>query len=320
MTEGTKADWYNDTGGTTEFVTIDSGIGTATLSVPPFGNWFNEVASQVHAVVQVKMSPSFAGDTVTVSSPSLTGSCDPPVLFETLQGGSIAIPRRNIDSITVVLDDDGNATVVVDAADCAPGLDLIEADLTQAPYLTASTILDVEPPQVTLAGVSVFPQDEVETGDDPTGSDVYTVFYVETDPVYAGQPVEISSPDLENRCGLGWRWEPAGGPGITNASPATPVEATLDGDGNAVFVFKGASCAPGTSTVTADVLAGSHAQYSTTFTIDAPAAMPAAKHHRRHRHHPGGSGSGSGGDPPPMTVTAGPNPLIETSGMPVVTP
>jgi hypothetical protein len=178
----------------------------------------------------------------------------------------------------------------------------------------------VEPPQVTPAGVSGFPQDEVETGDDPSGSDVYTVFYVETDPVYAGQPVEISSPDLQNRCGLGWRWEPAGGPGITQASPPTPVEATLDPDGNAVFVFKGASCAPGTSTVTADVLAGSHATYSTTFTIDAPAVTPAAtkKHHRRHHHH--GAGSGSGGAPPPMTVSAGPNPLVETSGMPVVTP
>jgi hypothetical protein len=120
--------------------------------------------------------------------------------------------------------------------------------------------------------VSAFPATEVETGDSTTSgfSDVYTVFYVDTDPVYAEQPVEISSPELEDRCGGGWRFEPSTGTAITQASGTTVATGTLDDDGNATFVFKGVSCAPGTSTVTADVDAGTNALYTTTFTIDAP--------------------------------------------------
>src|ERR1019366_4404603 len=47
---------------------------------------------------------------------------------------------------------------------------------------------------------------------------------------------------------------------------------TLDNDGNAAFVFKGSSCAAGSSTVIADVLAGTHPTYTTTFKIAAPSA------------------------------------------------
>jgi uncharacterized repeat protein (TIGR01451 family) len=317
VTEGSVPGWYNDTGGTTQYVTVSSGIGSATLSVPPFGNWQDFTGSQVHAVIQVETSPAYAGDPVQISSDQLTTSCAGEVVFETLEGGSTSSPTAAINSITVTLDDEGNATVTVDASECAPGSDLVEADLTQAPYLSASVTLDVDPPQPTSTGITASPTTEVETGDDPTGSDVYTVFYVETDPVYAGQRVEITSPDLQDRCGGGWRWEAAGGPAITQASPPSPVEATLDGDGNAVFVFKGASCAPGSSAVTAEVLAGSHPTYATTFTVNPPAVKLAGlmsstvKHHRRHHH---GSGSGT----PAMVVTASPNPLIETSSAPVL--
>ncbi len=94
---------------------------------------------------------------------------------------------------------------------------------------------------------------------------------------------------------------------------------TLDDDGNATFVFQGASCAAGPSTVVADVVAGIHSTYSTTLTVAAPVPTLApmqpggsgsprstAKHHRHHK------GSGSGGSTPAMTVTANPNPLVET--------
>jgi hypothetical protein len=41
----------------------------------------------------------------------------------------------------------------------------------------------------------------VETGDSgPNASFVAAVFYVETDPVYAGQQAEITSPQLIDRC------------------------------------------------------------------------------------------------------------------------
>jgi hypothetical protein len=45
---------------------------------------------------------------------------------------------------------------------------------------------------------------------------------------------------------------------------------TLDDDGNAVFVFEGASCAAGDSTVIADVNAGTHDTFSTVYTISPP--------------------------------------------------
>jgi len=90
-------------------------------------------------------------------------------------------------------------------------------------------------------------------------SDVYAVFYVETSPVYAEQPVEISSPELQSRCGT-----------FSTFATPTGLTTTLDDDGNAVFLFLGSSCAAGSSVVTADVEAGSHPTYTTTFNIVAP--------------------------------------------------
>jgi hypothetical protein len=48
------------------------------------------------------------------------------------------------------------------------------------------------------------------------------------------------------------------------------VTTLLDDDGNAVFAFKGISCAAGDSTVIADVEAGTHDTYYMTYTITAP--------------------------------------------------
>ena len=50
--------------------------------------------------------------------------------------------------------------------------------------------------------------------------------------------------------------------------------ATLDNDGNAVFAFTGASCAPGTSTVTADVLSGGHTTSTSNYTVLPPMVTP----------------------------------------------
>jgi hypothetical protein len=219
--------------------------------------------SLVAAVIQVETSPSFAGDPVDISSSQLTAACGGVV-------GFIANTTAGLNSVTVILDDDGNASVVVEGTDCAPGPSVIEADLTVAPYDTALTTLTANPPVVTVAGVSGYPTTsgtvttgEVETGDTAaTGeSNVYGVFYVETSPVYAEQPVEISSTQLQDRCGGLYTWTTfLGG---TNSS-------TLDDDGNAVFVFLGSSCAAGPSEVVADVEAGTHPTYTTTFDVVAP--------------------------------------------------
>jgi hypothetical protein len=340
---GTTGTAVTDANGNASFTYSSTLTGTDTLEASvsnPAGTITSNTVtvtwvaggSNIHAVVQIETSPSYAGDVVQIDSSQLESSCGGTITFEDLQPptagdgglGTTSSPTIHNNNIQATLDDDGNATVIVDGSDCAAGMDLIEADMTQAPFLTALTTLDVQPPQVTPSGLTAAPTSEVETGNSAASgeSDVYTVFYVETDPVYAEQPVEISSPQLEGRCGLGWRWEPAnGGAEVDGVPPAASGTATttLDDDGNAVFVFKGASCAAGDSTVTADVLAGTHPTYNATFTITAPTAMASVmiKGSHRHRHHHGGgtgsgSGGGSGGSPAPMTVIASPNPLVET--------
>jgi hypothetical protein len=222
--------------------------------------------SEVHAVVQVEACASFAGDTVNIVSQQLGLSCT-SITFGSLQPGAVA----GLNSIQVTLDNDGNVTVSLTGIDCAPGTSLVEADLVQSPYLTADTNLIIEPPSVTKPGVVGFPPNEVETGDTPASgtSDVYSVFYVETDPVYAETTVEITSPELFSRCLGGVTWTT--NQGTFHGATAT---ATLDNDGNAVFAFTGASCASGTSTVTADVLSGGHTTYTSNYTVLPPMVTP----------------------------------------------
>jgi hypothetical protein len=229
--------------------------------------------SDLNAVIQVETSPSFAGDPVVISSSQLIASCS-VIFFNTEQGVPGGDYNATNDApITVTLDDDGNATIEANGNDCAPGSDVIEADLEVAPYYTALGTLIASPPVVTTSGVFGYPTysgtvttGEVETGDTTASgdSDVYAVFYVETSPVYAEQNVEISDNQLTDSCGEGSDFYDASVTGPT-------TETTLDDDGNAVFVFFGASCAATTSDVIADVLAGTHPTYTSTFTVVAPA-------------------------------------------------
>jgi hypothetical protein len=234
----------------------------------------------VVAVIQVESSPSFAGDAVDIESTQLEEACGGSVFFLSLQnGGTPTVPTIGIDSIPAILDADGNTTVVVDTEGCAPGPSVIGADLEVAPYVSALATLTVGPPVVTAAGVTGYPATsgtiagEVATGDTaPSGdSDVYGVFLVETDPVYAEQPVEIGSAQLESRCTGGWFWGSATA-SLTGTGPNVnaPLQSTLDDDGNAVFLFMGSSCAAGSSQVIADVLAGTDQTSTTTFTVEAP--------------------------------------------------
>ena len=84
-------------------------------------------SSQVDAVVQVEACPSFAGTTVTIGSQQLGLSCS-AITFGSLQPGVVT----GIDSIQVVLDDDGNVTVSLTGSNCAPGSNLIEVDLVNS--------------------------------------------------------------------------------------------------------------------------------------------------------------------------------------------
>jgi len=246
--------------------------------------------SEVHAVIQVETLPSFSGDAVNIDSSQLSASCA-GVRYENLQAGSdTSYPNEHSNEISAILDNDGNATVVVEGWDCAPGTDVVEADLEVAPFLTALTTLTVLPPAVTPVGLTGYPQisgvaQEVETGDTSSSGDsnIYAVFYVEENPVYAEQTVEIDSAQLEGRCIRGWRWEPGNpkgigvGPGYSGdqygvgVNTSTRPSTILDDDGNATFTFKGTSCAAGPSQVIADVLAGTGDTFVTTFTVDPPA-------------------------------------------------
>jgi hypothetical protein len=228
--------------------------------------------STVDAVIEVESSASLAGDPVSISSSQLVGSCS-VLSLESGQAVPGGIPYGNYWSttdapITVTLDDDGNATIVANGDDCVPGNSLVEADLAVSPFVTAVATLVAAPPQFTYPGVSADPDPEVETGDSPTSgnSDVSVVFSVEADPVYAEEPVEITDSQLTDSCGQGSQWYDSSTGALSNSAP----EETLDEDGNADFVFIGASCAATTSLVVADVLAGSHPTYTTDFIVAAP--------------------------------------------------
>ncbi len=188
-----------------------SGTGSGTGGTPPEltiqidPNPVVETAtSAVAVVVQVEADPAFAGDPVDVSSSQLDAACALAVGFNAQPLFELGPPL----TLTLTLDDDGNATVAIIGQDCAPGSDLVEASMAVAPFLTATDVLDVSPPQVTPAGVYGSPTTsgsvagEVETGDTVTSgdSDVAAVFNIETDPVYAEQPVEIDWNELQSRC------------------------------------------------------------------------------------------------------------------------
>jgi len=272
-----------------------TGGGSAPMTVQVDPNPLVETGtSDIDATIQVETSPSFAGDLVNIDSSQLQSSCGGEIDFLTAQG----VGAETKDSIQVYLDNDGNVTVVVYGQNCAPGTDVIEADLVVAPYYTALATLVANPPVVTSPGVfgyptssGIVPGGETENGDFtlaagtgsgcwPPGSpcsedsDVYAIFYVETNPVYAEQTVEISSTQLQDRCGDKYAW------GIGNYGTAQGLDfvyndggtqTTLDDDGNAVFVFYGESCATGSSEVIADVEAGSYPTYTTTFNVNPPA-------------------------------------------------
>jgi len=245
--------------------------------------------SEADFIIQVEALAIFANQTVTISSQQLALDCT-SVSWKDSAGGSTAISASigtgNEPTAPVTLDNDGNATVEVQAEDCAPGTNLIEADLTKAPFTTVTSELTLSPPteSYTAAGgptVTAAPNPEVETGDGGSGdaaSQVYVNFLVEENPVYAEGLVDVTSEQLTARCGLGTPvWSSTegdlgeGGTAIMSAGVTVGVNAELDNDGNADVTFEGLSCAPGPSLIDVELIGGSHDSFGTTFTISPPA-------------------------------------------------
>jgi hypothetical protein len=112
------------------------------------------------------------------------------------------------------------------------------------------------------SNITVSPDPVIETGE----SDVYLVISVAVGPTYAEQTVEIDSAGLADRCHQGSNWITDQGSFI-----GSTASATIDDDGNATFMFFGASCAAGSTSVTTDVEAGNDQTDTTTIVIDPPA-------------------------------------------------
>lgn len=255
--------------------------------------------SEIHAVVEF-FDPTAADQQVSIDSSQLQGACGGTITFSDLQGvtanAGTVTPVISPNQVILTLDNDGNANAVVSGTDCAPGTDVFEGSLIKSPFTTELATLTVDAPQVTPAGLTAAPPTEVETGDTAASgdSDVYAVFYVEGDSVWAEEEAEISDIQLESSCLGGWIWEPgnttllggatsgniSGDPLNTGTTPPKTTSGdepftTIDDDGNTVFTFMGISCAAasGGSTAIADIafnLIGSHPTVTGTFTVLPP--------------------------------------------------
>ena len=163
--------------------------------------------SEIDFVVQVEALAIFANQTVDISSQQLFLDCASLTWKSSASGITSKTIGTGAGVTGVLLDNDGNATVEVQGEDCAPGSNLVEADLGKAPYTTATATLTAAPPEVTaFPTITAAPNPEVETGDGATGnaeSQVYANFLIEEDPVYAEQIVDVTSAQLTNRCEAG---------------------------------------------------------------------------------------------------------------------
>jgi hypothetical protein len=259
-----QASYSGDTSNNSSMSTCGAEIETVTNGTPPPPT----TPPDVSAIIEVEASPQRDDHQVTIVSPGLQKACK-GLSFETLQGGTVASPRVDQNSIRVTLDADGNADVVLNGVGCVPGDYVVVGELDSG-KVSQKTNLVVDPPQVRYPRQVVgYPANEVETGNTPASgdSDVYTVFNFTSSPGYAERHATISSGQLLKHCRKGILWE-TNSPISPFVNSATAI-ATIDDDGNATFVFNGASCAAGVYLVTATV--GKN-KYTTSYDIDPPAS------------------------------------------------
>ena len=218
--------------------------------------------SMVAFIITVECAPTFSEQTVEIHTPQLSNACQGLLRW---YNATTTAASGNGDTFDVTLDDDGNATaVVLGGPSCAASRDLIEADLTVAPYTTATTQVRIAPPVSTRPGVRAFPASEVE---DATTSSVATIFYVEFPSVYAEQEVQISDAELFDRCAGHITWILPNGTFKYGKSVTT----TLDDNGNAfVVALAGPSCASGSTLVQADLTGPPYKTVTTQFTVRSP--------------------------------------------------
>ena len=219
-------------------------------------------ASTVAFIITVECAPTFSEQAVEIRTPQLSNACQGQLMWYSATTTAVA---GNGDTFDVRLDPDGNATLIVlGGPSCAASSDLIEADLTVAPYTTATTQVRIAAPASTQPRVRSLPASEVE---DATTSSVATIFYVEFPSVYAEHEVQISDAELFDRCAGHITWI------LPNATfkYGKSVTTTLDDNGNAfVVALAGPSCASGSTLVQAELTGPPYTTVSAQFTVLSP--------------------------------------------------
>jgi hypothetical protein len=225
-------------------------------------------ASSVAFIIIVECQPVYSEQTVEIHTPQLSNACQGRLSwYSATSATDTTTPVPTGDSFDVTLDNDGNATAVVwGGPSCAASVDLIEADLTVAPFTTATTQVVIAPPVSTQPGVFAFPGAEVE---DATTSSVATIFYAEFPSVYGERHVEFSDAQLYDQCGGRIIW--VGADQEILATNTKSVTTMLDDNGNAfVVALAGPSCATGPSLIEADLIGPPYITLTNTFTILSP--------------------------------------------------
>jgi hypothetical protein len=221
-------------------------------------------ASTVAFIITVECAPTFSEQAVEIRTPQLSNACQGQLMWYSATTTAVA---GNGDTFDVRLDPDGNATLIVlGGPSCAASLDLIEADLTVAPFTTATTQVQIAAPTDTEPSVSALPASAVE---DAITSSVATIFYVEFPSVYSEHQVEISDAELYDSCtGHRITWIL---PNSTTFTYGKSVTVTLDNNGNAfVVALAGPSCATGTSLVQAELVGPPYTTFTSQFTVLSP--------------------------------------------------
>ncbi len=218
--------------------------------------------------MQVTCSAKYAQREVRVSAPQLFESCGGELSW------SSPYPYVPVSGpvFAAVLDNDGNATIVLSAGpSCAPGADTISATLEVPGAATVSAPFTVLAPHGTRTGVSAMPKKEVE---DSNVSSVATIVEVAFPSVDAEQQVTIGSQELFTRCKQApkLRWFGADGESLLGKEEGgETAEVTLNNNGNAYAIALGGwSCASGRSKIEASLTAPPYTSETTNFTIKQP--------------------------------------------------
>jgi hypothetical protein len=220
-------------------------------------------ASTVAFIITVECAPTFSEQAVEIRTPQLSNACQGQLMWYSATTTAVA---GNGDTFDVRLDPDGNATLIVlGGPSCAASSDLIEADLTVAPYTTATTQIRIAAPASTQPRVRSLPASQVE---DATTSSVATVFYVEFPSAFSEYQVQISDAELFNSCAGHIAWMV---PDSTALKYGNTVTMTLDDAGNTfVVALAGPSCASGRTLVQAELAGPPYTTVSAQFTVLSP--------------------------------------------------